>query len=104
MSEAESPDAGYSVYMIKDKMGRAGYTPMAIGLAIEGLRRKNMIERFEAIDHENRESYAACRLSSDGVDWLLNNQSRFRLRKNEPTLEDEEPIPPGPITDEDIPF
>jgi|ERR1700728_343836 len=99
MSEAESPEAGFSVYLIKDRMGRSGYTPMAIGLAIEGLRRKDMIERFEAIDHENRESYPACRLSTAGVDWLLDNQNRFKLKKNEP-----EPIQSGPITDEDIPF
>jgi hypothetical protein len=103
MSEQVS-DEGMSVYVLKSKMERAGYTSMAAGLAVEGLRRKEMIERFEDHDPGSGETYSACRLAFKGVDWLLNNQHRFKLRKNEPKLEDEEPIPPSPITDEDIPF
>jgi hypothetical protein len=103
LSERVSPDDGLSVYFLKDNMGRSGYTPIAVGLAVESLVRKDMIERFDAIDHENRESYSACRLTSKGIDWLLQNQDRFRMRKSEQCQELIAKAA-GPITDEDIPF
>jgi hypothetical protein len=103
MSETVKPEDGFSVYMLKDKMGRSGYTPMAAGLAVESLIRKEMIERFELIDHDAQESYTACRLMSKGIDWLLQNQDRFRMRKDE---QGEELVAKTtiPVTDEDIPF
>jgi hypothetical protein len=103
-SESRSPDEGYSVYFVKDKMGRSGYTPMAVSLAIEGLLRKDMIERFEAVDREARESYTACRLSPKGIDWLLHNQNRFRLKKNEPEPVEEDNPAATTVGDDDIPF
>jgi hypothetical protein len=103
LSERVSPDDGLSVYVLKDNMGRSGYTPIAVGLAVESLVRKELIERFDAIDHENRDSYPACRLTSKGMDWLLQNQDRFRMRKNEQRQELVARTA-GPITDEDIPF
>jgi hypothetical protein len=103
LSETVSPEDGLSVYMLKDNMGRSGYTPIAVGLAVESLVRKNLIERFEAVDQENRGSYPACRLTSKGVDWMLENQDRFRMRKNEPRQKLVVNTP-GSVTDEDIPF
>ena len=41
MSETVKPEEGLSVYILKDKMGRSGYTPMAAGLAVESLMRKD---------------------------------------------------------------
>jgi len=63
-----------------------------------------MIERFEVIDQQMQESYPACRLTSSGIDWLLSNQSRFRLRKNKELEEEAEESAATPIADEDIPF
>ena len=99
LSERVSTDDSLSVYYLRDNMGRSGYTPIAVGLALEGLVRKGMIERFEGVDHENRDTYPACRLTPKGVDWLLENQERFRMKKSEPRVQ-----LVGPITDEDIPF
>ena len=92
MSETVNPAEGLSVYLLKDKLGRSGYTAMAAGLAVESLIRKEMIERFVFNDHEQQESYPACRLMPKGIDWLLRNEDRFSMRKG------------SPVTDEEIPF
>jgi hypothetical protein len=105
MSETVIPEDGLGVYMLKDKLGRSGYTPMAAGLAVESLIRKEMIERFEFVDRDAQESFAACRLMPKGIDWLLQNQDRFRMRKNESRVElGSTATGSSPITDEDIPF
>jgi nucleoside 2-deoxyribosyltransferase len=95
MADRTAPTSAMPPHEIKNSMRRSGYTNIATGLALEGLQRKKMIEFFEEIDW-NGNTYTSCRLTEKGVDWLLNNQDRFRMRK------DEESAPP--ITDEDFPF
>jgi hypothetical protein len=104
MSQRASPSSGMSVYMLKDEMKRSGYTPIASGLALESLARKEMIEHFEEMDYENRETYPACRLTPKGIDWLLENQNQFRMQDKQ---EKQAEVVQGrglPLTDEDIPF
>jgi hypothetical protein len=96
MSERSNPDDGLSTYKIRESMHRSGYTPMAVSLALESLVRKTMIEYFNDVDF-NGETFTSCRLTSKGIDWLLVNQGRFRLRKDEE-------IESSTISDEDIPF
>jgi hypothetical protein len=83
-------------------MRKAGYTNVAIGLALESLNRKAMIEYFEDSDW-NGNQFTACKLTSKGVDWMLANQQRFKMRRDEGIREPEK-IASGPITDEDIPI
>ncbi len=82
-------------------MRRSGYTSIAVGLALESLSRKAMIEYVE--EGLENEYYTVCRLTPRGVDWLLVNQGRFRMRKDE-DVEVIEEKPASPISDEDIPF
>lgn len=100
LSEGVSPEEGISAYYLKDNMGRSGYTPIAVGLALESLLRKDMIERFQGVDEDNHHTYPACRLTPKGIGWLLQNRERFRMTKKERP----EFTANGPITDEDIPF
>jgi predicted transcriptional regulator len=104
LSERMSAEDGLSVFMLKESMARSGYTPIAVGLAVESLLRKGMIERYEEVDRENRDTYPACRLTSKGVDWLLDNQERFRMKKSQLGALELVAKTTAPITDEDIPF
>jgi hypothetical protein len=70
---------------------------VAIGLALESLNRKAMIEYFEDEGYQS-EPFLACRLAPRGIDWMLSNQGRFRMRKDEEKPESTE------IKDDDIPF
>jgi nucleoside 2-deoxyribosyltransferase len=97
VSERYSPTSTLAIVFVKDKMNRSGYTSIAVGLALESLSRKAMIEFSEEIDEDNRETYTACRLMPKGVDWLLANQDRFLMRKTDQRVS-------TPISDEDIPF
>jgi nucleoside 2-deoxyribosyltransferase len=97
MSERASPDDGLASYTVKENMRRSGYTSIAVGLALEGLLRKEMIEYYQDTNY-NGETYTACRLTGKGIDWLLASQDRFRMRK------DEGKRASTPISDEDIPF
>lgn len=104
MSQRVGPTSGMSVYVLKEDMKRSGYTPIASGLALESLARKEMIEYFEEMDYDNRETYPACRLTAKGIDWLLENQNQFRMRNKEEREAEAGQVRASPITDEDIPF
>jgi len=99
MSDQASPGDSMVPHKIKEMMKRSGYTSIACGLAMESLKRKDMIDVYE--EQSGYNSYTVCRLTPKGVDWLLANQDRFYMRRPE------EPVPPQtepPINDEDIPF
>jgi nucleoside 2-deoxyribosyltransferase len=99
MSERDTPQDGLSPYKVKQNMRNSGYTSVAVGLALESLSRKAMIEYFDDADY-NGNRFTACRLTSKGVDWMLVNQGRFRMKRDEP---EEKPVN-TPISDDDIPF
>jgi hypothetical protein len=56
-----------------------------------------MIEYVQEEDY-NGNRYTISRLTAKGIGWLLANQDRFRM------IRDEEAATPSQITDEDIPF
>jgi hypothetical protein len=93
MSQAYTPDEGITPYRIKQSMERSGFTQMASSLALAGLSKKAMIEYYTRYDGDN-DQMTLCRLTSTGVDWMLQNEDRFSLKREEPE----------PIKDEDIPF
>jgi len=98
MSERSTPDEGISAFGVKESMRRSGYTSMAVGLALESLLRKAMIEYFKEDGFDGQ--YKSCRLTPKAIDWLLNNQDRFRMTRNEEVEEVSSKL----IDDEDIPF
>jgi hypothetical protein len=94
MSVVSMPYETVTPNQVKDSMRRSGYTAMASTLALASLHRKEMIEYQEESGDFNQ-TYTVLQLSRKGVDWMLENEHRFRLRR-----EDAEPT----IRDEDIPF
>jgi hypothetical protein len=98
MSQASKPTDGAVPYKIKESMERSGFTGMASTLALAKLNKKGFIEYYQESDYDGNQ-YTCCRISQTGIDWMLENEDRFRLRRKEP-----EAASPGPITDDDIPF
>jgi hypothetical protein len=93
MSSVANPDGGQTPWEIQEAMKRSGFTAVASTLGLASLKRKQMVEPFEDTDrNDNLVTYY--RIGQKGLDWVLANEHRFRLRKEEPP----------PITDEDIPF
>ena len=91
MENRLTPDTAVAPSEIQQDMWKAGYTQIAINLSLESLKRKGMIE-FEEREADLGGTYSICKITQEGVDWLLENQERFRLRVEE-----------TPITGEDVP-
>jgi len=85
-----APD-GVSAYIIKNDMDKAGFTDIAISLAIRSLIEKKMLDSGVAQDEMGEEYHYYC-VTRTGERWLLDNQDKLVLRK--------EPSPPS----ESIPF
>jgi hypothetical protein len=96
MSERGSPSSAIVPHAIKNNMRQSGYTYVAIGLALESLNRKAMIEYVEDEDYQGNQ-FTACRLTARGIDWMLSNQGRFRMTRADKAVSTE-------VKDDDIPF
>ncbi len=97
--ECLGPDSSISPYQLREKMQRAGFTGVAVGVALHGLNVKEyMAYGTESDDFHNQ--YSVCRVTKRGLQWIQDNQSNLILRVNSETE-----INKGPeISDEDIPF
>jgi hypothetical protein len=94
MENRLEPDAGITPHAIQQSMRKAGYTDIAIGLSLESLTKKGMIEFDESEPNDFGNTYTICKLTGPGLDWLLANQDRFLLSRRKS----------APLSDEDIPF
>lgn len=70
-----------SIYILKNEMGKAGYTNIATSVAIRSLTKLQMIETFKAVDDLVQEEYIACKATSKGEEWILDNQDKLQFRK-----------------------
>lgn len=80
---------GGTVYFwtIKEDMSNAGYTDIAVGLALKSLSNKNMIST-ETDHDQNGEPFSVYTINSSGEEWLLQNQDKLVLKKEKaPKLE-----------------
>lgn len=69
-----------SAWRIKEDMGNAGYTDIAVGLSLKSLLNKKMISID--VEHEhNGEPYSVYTINSSGEEWLLQNQNKLVLKK-----------------------
>jgi nucleoside 2-deoxyribosyltransferase len=89
------PEDIVSAYSIRNDMERAGYTRIAVMLALTTLLRKGMLRVSPATD-DHGEIYTAYSLTGRGMEWLLENQNMFVLKR--------ERKQPKQIEDDDIPF
>jgi hypothetical protein len=100
MEEQAVPDSDVSVYGLRADMEKAGYNKLATSMALRELNQKNMLELYNAQSSYNYEEYSACRLTDDGVKWLLKNKGKFefKISRAQKTLDIEEDF------DDDLPF
>ncbi len=94
----DSPSDRVGIYEIKEDMNRAGFTKIAVTLALASLLRKGMIE--DTMDSDmNGNEFFLYNISSKGMEWLLQNQDELVLKvqksKAAPVLEK---------IDDDVPF
>jgi hypothetical protein len=94
MENRLTPDAGTTPDDIQRGMRKAGYTDIAIGLSLESLRKKGMMEYDQTDPNDFGNTWTISKLTDSGLDWLLANQDRFILSRRKS----------APISNEDIPF
>ena len=83
-------------------MQRAGFTGVAVGIALHGLNVKEYMLYGKHSDDYNNE-WSVCTITEKGLQWIQDNQSNLVLRvSNEPEISDKDKGPE--ISDEDIPF
>jgi hypothetical protein len=97
--ENRLPGQGITPHGIQTDMRKAGYTDLATSITLESLVRKGFVEYQE--EQGYNENYTGCVLTSQGVDWMLENKDKFILSTREKASEEEGP---PEISDEGIPF
>ena len=85
----DKPDGIVSTYLIRQDMGKAGFTRVAVTLALAALLKKQFLEAHEAYDEQSDRPYTVYSLTEKGMSWLLTNQDRLILTEHR---------------DDDIPF
>jgi nucleoside 2-deoxyribosyltransferase len=92
----ESPQDNVSAYTIRNDIENSGFTKMAAVIGMQNLERKNLISNQEYHDSYNHDSYIGYQLTKPGWDWIMNNQDKFDMKKQqlaEPIDIDESEIP-----------
>lgn len=91
IGEQLTDEQDVSVYYLREHMNGAGYNEFATGIGIRLLQRKQFIETTVGHDWNGNE-YNACKMTSKGIDFVLNNVDLFDLgqRKNEKEINEDE--------------
>lgn len=74
------PVEGVAPYTIKNDMNNAGFTDIAVSLALKSLSRKGYISMNLQQDYNGNEYYAYV-IEELGVEWLMKNQEKLILQK-----------------------
>lgn len=69
-----------SRWMVKQDMSRAGYTDIAITLAIRTLLRRGFVTEYDTLDERGNE-YVCIDATDTGLEWLETNQDRIVFRQ-----------------------
>lgn len=85
---------GVSAWQIKDDLNKAGFTDIAISLALRSLKKKALIWTDTATDR-NGDPYTVYLATNHGEEWLLTNQDKLVLRRDRK---------PGAADEDDVPF
>ncbi len=82
-----------SLYVLKNEMEKAGYTPIATSVGVRGLSKAGLIETFKEVDEfNNGEEYLACKLTEAGESWILENQDKLEFKIKQEKVEDDIPF------------
>ena len=79
-----SPDP-VSAYVVKSDMNKAGFTDIAVALAMKNLRVKGMV-LSRVVEDDREGTYTGFELTGRGEEWLLANQHRLELRRQQPDI------------------
>jgi nucleoside 2-deoxyribosyltransferase len=93
MEDGLTPDSHTSPYDVQKRMARAGFTGVAVSIALSGLSERGYVEYVTVTDDYGNE-YMPCRITEKGRRWVRENQGSLVLRIGK-DIE---------IRDEDIPF
>ena len=86
----DSPDDTVGVYVVRKDMERAGFTKVAVTLALVSLLSKSFISSEKAYDDQSDRSYTVYKLERPGMTWLDENQHQLTLTDD--PLTDEPPF------------
>ena len=75
----ENPGDTVSAHIIRNDMTKAGYTKIAVTLALSTLLRKSLLDH-EQIEDNFGNSYTSYTITQTGMDWLLENQDKLILQ------------------------
>lgn len=93
-----SPGGYVSVYNARQDMGQAGFTEIAVTLAMRSLLMKGFVET-DMLEPFQDEPYEALRATTQGLDWLEAHQDLLVL-KDKPRKQSTTPF----ANDDDLPF
>ena len=68
------------MYYICNRLYKAGYNDIAVSIGLRQLKRKNYIQTQLGSDYNGNE-YPVCRLTQEGVNFVLKNTELFDLRE-----------------------
>jgi len=89
MENRVSPDANISPYQVQERMRRAGFTDIAVGIGLNGLHVKGYMEYVSETDDFGNQ-YSACVISPKGLKWIQDNQSSLVLKLEKAKPRDDE--------------
>lgn len=95
---ADTPDAAFSLWKLRDDAENAGISKVGISLALRRLMQKQFLEAA-FIDDFNGNQHSGVMIRSHGWDWIDANEALFNLRH----VQREDRSTPT-ITDHDLPF
>jgi hypothetical protein len=96
----DMPTSTVSAHQVRNDMERAGFTRVAITLALGQLARKGFVNYAEESDYNNN-LYAAYSLTEEGMNWLYEHQDLLVLKREAPSPE---VLTGGIDDDEEVPF
>lgn len=73
--------SGVSAHTIKEDMNNAGFTDIAVSLALRSLGQKGMISSKKEYDEQYGEEYRVFIIERKGEEWLLHNQDKLVLKQ-----------------------
>jgi hypothetical protein len=76
-------DSYSSAWTVRNDMNKAGFTDIAVALALKLLRYKDMVIARELTD-DRGESFTVFAVTRKGEDWLIANQDRLVLKQEPP--------------------
>ncbi len=80
MEDQLTPDSHTTPYYVQKRMGRAGFTDVAVSIALDSLSERGYVE-FVTLSNDYDNEYSSCRITEKGRRWVRKNQGSLVLKK-----------------------